>query len=114
MTRLISLLANFLLVGPLSRKIDRTYRFCGAVAGFAETRLGRLAAPVGPRACLRLFQGGISSSGTTTSIERGCPGWRRIRPLFSSIFTIWFTDGGETHMAEAISVSAGGYPCRLV
>ena len=34
--------------------------------------------------------------------------------ILSRIFTIWFTDGGEKHMAAALSDSAGGYPCKPV
>src|SRR5437868_1497921 len=109
-TRLITLLANFSLVGPPTRKTVRTYRFAGGAAwltvGVAAGRLA-LVAVAGLRAGLRLFHGGIWSSGTSTSSERGWPGWRRISPFRSSIFTIWFTDGGETHMAAAISDSAG-------
>jgi hypothetical protein len=31
-------------------------------------------------------------------------------PFFSSIFIIWFADGGETPSASAISDSVGGNP----
>ena len=49
------------------------------------------------------------------NLERtGLAGMARISPFFSSIFTIWFTEGGETQRAAAISDSAGGYPCRLM
>src|SRR5262245_6658134 len=110
-TRLITLLANFLLIGPPAKKTESTYKFAGIAAwvpvGVAAERFAGLAG-AGLRAGLRLFHAGISSSGTSTWTERGSPGRRWINPFLSSIFTIWFTDGGETHRAAAISDSAGG------
>src|ERR1700704_3442378 len=57
---------------------------------------------------------GRSSGGTRTSMLRGTPGWRRMRPARSRLRTIWWTEGGVTPKWRCISRSAGGRRCTRV
>jgi hypothetical protein len=56
------------------------------------------------------FHFGRELGAAKITMDRAAPGSRRMSPFLSSVFIIWFADGGETPIASAISDSAGGKP----